>query len=151
MISASFILSIRIPFCVLCFFLIVINLRFLPLIVMKKLVLCSFGKGKTPLEHSIQLQEAFSFFSTLYVHVFISLHLIWTHNHLVRKQAVNHLAKLANLAKWLGVRLQTKWLWVRVPLQSLKLQISHLFRAKSSLTFTQLLSMDSLWNANITR
>ena len=35
---------------------------------------------------------------------------------------MNHLDKLANwarLAKWLSVRLQTKWLWVRVPLQSL--------------------------------
>ena len=33
----------------------------------------------------------------------------------------NHLAKLASLAKWLSVRLQTKSLWVRVPLQPLKL------------------------------
>ena len=24
------------------------------------------------------------------------------------------------LAKWLSVRLRTKWLWVRIPLQSLK-------------------------------
>ena len=30
------------------------------------------------------------------------------------------------LAKWLSVRLQSKWLWVRIPLQSFKLQISHL-------------------------
>ena len=30
-----------------------------------------------------------------------------THNHLV------------SLAKWLGVRLQTKWLWIRIPLLSL--------------------------------
>ena len=37
--------------------------------------------------------------------------------------------------RWNVVRLQTKWLWVRVPLQSLKLQISRLFRARSSLTF----------------
>ena len=43
----------------------------------------------------------------------------WTHNYLVRKQTLNHLAKLANLAKWLSVRLWTKWLWVWVPLQSL--------------------------------
>ena len=34
-----------------------------------------------------------------------------THNHLVYKRTLNHLAKLA-----LSVRLQTKWLWVRVPL-----------------------------------
>ena len=29
---------------------------------------------------------------------------------------------LASLAKWLSVRLRTKWLWVRIQLQSLKLQ-----------------------------
>ena len=61
-----------------------------------------------------------------------------THNHLVRKQTPNHLAKMANLAKWLSFRLRTKWLWVLVPLQSLKLQISRLLRARSSLTFKQL-------------
>ena len=31
-----------------------------------------------------------------------------------------------SLAKWLSVRLRTKWLWVRVQLQSIKLQISRL-------------------------
>ena len=40
-----------------------------------------------------------------------------------------------HLAKWLSVRLRTKWLWVPVSLLSLKLQIWHLFRARSSLTF----------------
>ena len=34
-----------------------------------------------------------------------------------------------SFAKWLSVRLRTKWLWVRVPLQSLKPQILHLFWA----------------------
>ena len=48
-----------------------------------------------------------------------------THNQLVHKQTLNH---LASLAKWLRVRLRTKWL------QSLKLQISRLFQAKISLT-----------------
>ena len=52
---------------------------------------------------------------------------IRNHSQLVRKQIINHLAKLANclssLAKWLSVRLQTKWLWVRVPLQSLKVAL----------------------------
>ena len=43
------------------------------------------------------------------------------HNHLVRKQTLNHLAKLASLAKWLSVCLRTKWLWVRIPLLSLNL------------------------------
>ena len=45
---------------------------------------------------------------------------------------LNH---LANLDKWLSVRLWTKWLWVRVLLQSLKLQISGLNWARSFLTF----------------
>ena len=45
---------------------------------------------------------------------------IRTHNPLVRKQILNHLAKFnaASLAKWLSVRLQTKWLRVRVSLLS---------------------------------
>ena len=48
---------------------------------------------------------------------------------------LNH---LDNLAKWLSVRLRTKWLWVRVPLQSLNLQIWRLLRAISFLTFRRL-------------
>ena len=36
----------------------------------------------------------------------------WTHNHLVRKRTLNHLAKLASLDKWLSIRLQTRWLWL---------------------------------------
>ena len=40
-----------------------------------------------------------------------------THNHLVHKQTLNHLAKLTSLAKWSSVYLWTKWLWVRVQLQ----------------------------------
>ena len=47
-----------------------------------------------------------------------------THNHLNCKRTLNH---LASLAKWLSVCLQTKCLWVQVPSQSLKLQISQLF------------------------
>ena len=54
------------------------------------------------------------------------------------------------LAKWLSVRLRTKWLWFWVPSQSLKLQISRLFLTRSSVTFRQLLSVDSLWNAYVT-
>ena len=41
----------------------------------------------------------------------------------------------ASLAKWLSVCLQTKWLCVWIPLLTLKLQISHLLRARSFLTF----------------
>ena len=48
---------------------------------------------------------------------------------------LNH---LASLAKWLSVRLRMKWLWVRVPLQSLNHQIWRLLRARSFLTFRQL-------------
>ena len=43
-----------------------------------------------------------------------------------------------------GIRLQTKWLCVSIPLQSLKFQISRLLRAKSPFTFRQLPSVDSL-------
>ena len=64
-----------------------------------------------------------------------------THNHLVRKRTLNH---LASLTKWLSVRLRTTWLRIRVLLKSLKLQISCLLRVRSSLTFTQLQSADSL-------
>ena len=53
---------------------------------------------------------------------------IQTQNHLVSKRALNRLAKL----------------WVRTPLQSLKLKISRLFRARSSLIFRQPMSLDSL-------
>ena len=38
-----------------------------------------------------------------------------------------------SLAKWMSVCLQTKWLWLRVQLQLLKLQISRLFGARSIL------------------
>ena len=34
-----------------------------------------------------------------------------TQNHLVHKQTLNHLARLA---KWLSVHARTKWFWVRV-------------------------------------
>ena len=43
----------------------------------------------------------------------------WTQNHLVCKQTLNRLAKLASLAKWLSVHLWTEVLWVWVLLQSL--------------------------------
>ena len=49
-----------------------------------------------------------------------------THNNLVRKRTLNY---LASFAKWSSVHLRTKRLWIRVPMQSLKLHISRLFRA----------------------
>ena len=61
-----------------------------------------------------------------------------TQNDLVYKRTLNHLS------------LRTKCFWVRVQLHSLKLQISRLLRARSSLTFRQLQSMDSLWNEYVT-
>ena len=45
---------------------------------------------------------------------------------------------MVSLAEWVSVCLQSKWLWFWVPLQSLKLQMSHLFRARISLKFMQL-------------
>ena len=69
---------------------------------------------------------------------------IRTQNHLVRERTLNHLAKLPSLARWLSVGLRANWLWVRIPLLSLKLHILRLFRARSSLTFRQLYIVDSL-------
>ena len=43
-----------------------------------------------------------------------------THNHLVHKQALSHLVKLATFGYWWSINLQTKWFWVRVQLQSLE-------------------------------
>ena len=42
-----------------------------------------------------------------------------------------------SLTKWSSVRLWTKWLWIRIPLVLLKIQIWCLLRAMSSLTFRQ--------------
>ena len=43
---------------------------------------------------------------------------IQTQNHLVCEQTINHLVKLAFLAKWLSACLPTKRLWVRISLLS---------------------------------
>ena len=72
-----------------------------------------------------------NFNAELIMHFMLSdSNVIRTHNDLVRKRTLNHLAKHL-------VRLQSKWLWVRITLLSLKLQISRLLRARSSLTFRQ--------------
>ena len=39
-----------------------------------------------------------------------------------REVLTTQLNYLVSLAKWLSVSLRTKWLWVQVPLQSLKLR-----------------------------
>ena len=59
---------------------------------------------------------------------------IRTHSHLVPERTLNY---LGSLAKWLSVQLRTKWLWAWLPLLSVKLQIWHLVRARSFLTFRQ--------------
>ena len=45
----------------------------------------------------------------------------------VCKRTLNHSAILASLTEWLSFRLQSKWLCVRVPFQSLNHKISRLF------------------------
>ena len=50
----------------------------------------------------------------------------------------NTVQSLASSARSLSVRLQIKLFWVRVELQALKIQISCLFWAWSSLTFTKI-------------
>ena len=62
---------------------------------------------------------------------------IRTYNHIVYKRTLNHLAKLANLAKWLSVHLRAKWLWIRIALPSLKIQLWRLLWTRSSSTFKQ--------------
>ena len=51
-----------------------------------------------------------------------------------RKLLSTQLNHLVSWAKCLSVRLQTKWFWARVQLQSLKLHILRLCSARSSLT-----------------
>ena len=58
----------------------------------------------------------------------------WTHNHIVHKRTLNHLAKPASLAKWLSVRLWTKR-WVRVQLQSLMLTVLQVHTNKPTQCF----------------
>ena len=55
-----------------------------------------------------------------------------------RQVLTTQLNHMASLAEWFNVRLRTKCLCVWVPLQSLNLQVSRLFRSRSSLTFRQL-------------
>ena len=55
---------------------------------------------------------------------------IRVHNHFVHERKLNHFAKLV---KWLSVHLQNKFLWVWIPLLSLKLNILRLFQKKGFL------------------
>ena len=60
-----------------------------------------------------------------------------THKHLVCKK------NSPSLTKWLTVRLRCTWLFVRVPLKSVSLQISRLFWARISLTVKKSQNVDS--------
>ena len=68
-----------------------------------------------------RLQNYFFFLISRKINNIIDQNRTRNDNHLVRKQTLKH------LAKWLSACLRTKWLSVQVPLQSLKLQILHLF------------------------
>ena len=60
----------------------------------------------------------------------------WTHNHLVHKQTLNHLAKRAS--KWVNgwvFVLWAKWLWARVQLNSENLKVDKM----SFLAFNQII------------
>ena len=56
----------------------------------------------------------------------------------VRISTHNSAQSCGSLTKWLSVRLLTKWLWARIQLQALELDIWRLFWARSSLTLLQL-------------
>ena len=60
---------------------------------------------------------------------------------------LNHLARFV---KWLSVGWRTKWLWVRVPLMWLRLQVLRLFWTRSSLTFWEIQNEDSLSDVYVT-
>ena len=60
--------------------------------------------------------------------------MIITYSQMHCKVLTTELSPLGRLAKWLSVGLRIKWLWVRIPLLSLKLQIWRLLRARSSFT-----------------
>ena len=59
-------------------------------------------------------------------------------------KSLNVNERLAQNRRNMSVPLQTNWSWVQVPLQSLKFEILHIFRALKSLTFSQLQSEDPI-------
>ena len=52
----------------------------------------------------------FGYFTTLCMKGLSDCNGIWAHNHLGRKRTLNHVDKLASLAKCLSVSFQIKWL-----------------------------------------
>ena len=76
------------------------------LIINRKLPwLCSSYDGITK---NLKLVESPMNIKTIQLKKFSDCNWTRTHNHLVRKRKLNHLAKLASLAKWLSVCLQNK-------------------------------------------
>ena len=69
---------------------------------------------------SYHVTHLFQSESTLYSCLNVKELLARSRRHIWRLSDCNR-TQMASLAKWLGVRLQTKWLWVRVPLQSLRM------------------------------
>ena len=79
---------------------------------------------------------------------------IQTHNHLVRKWTLKHVAKfnhnyLASFAKRWRFPLRAKWLWFQTLLKPVKPQILRLFQARSLLILRQLQKVYSLSDAYV--
>ena len=96
---------------------------------------------KLQIWHLLRLRRSLTFRQTLRVSIHSETR-TWQDNNIrsnapYRKVLTAQLNHLANLAKWLSVRLRTKWLWARISMLSVKLQIWRLLRATSSLTFRQ--------------
>ena len=87
------------------------------------------------LNHLAKLTKWLSRVVGTFLHSAFNIEMDSCHN---RQELKTQLNRLASLAKYLSVRFWPKWLWVWIPLLSLKLQIWRLFRARSSLTFRQL-------------
>ena len=69
---------------------------------------------------SYHVTHLFQSESTLYSCLNVKELLARSRRHVWRLSDCNG-TQMASLAKWLSVRLRTKWLWVRVPLQSLRM------------------------------
>ena len=84
----------------------------------------------------------------LYIFIFFRRQVVYIYNilrnfqifleYLFINQSQSRTVFSTNHITAIGFEPTTKWLWVRIQLQSLNLQISRLLRARSSLTFRQL-------------
>ena len=73
----------------------------------------------------------------------------WTHNHLVRKRTLKYLAKLVWLNGWVFVY-ELNGCGFKYRCCHLNFRCYACLWARSSLTFRQLYSLDSLWNTYVT-